>query len=868
MPNSIQDLLNAISNARYGAEVRSSIHDAIEMCYENVTASQTTADAAATRANTAADSAEDATVAANSAATSATAAVASTTTAISNANAATTSANSAASSANQAATNANTARGNAATAANTANQAAVSANQARDAAVTATSAAQTATTAAETATTRANNAADSATAAANEATLVKDDCARARIDTVAATNSANTATTRANAASASIEGLTVTSETVGPDAEGGAEVSDVDGHKNIHFILKQGAQGAPNIVKGSAYASLSDLEAEIVNPAIGDQYNVGTEAPYNIYRWTGEDWEDQGQIGVNIDNLTISEIDTIWNGTAIPGTNSRYINHTGLFHLIVNKIKAALNNKVDKVTGKGLSSNDFTSTYINQINNHDSQIQALSSTKVDKVTGKDLSTNDFTDAYKAQIGTNTTDITSLRSQFNNTPIAKTVNGKTGTVVLDSKDIDISEASYFTSEPSDVPIQQAIDETEKADARIYGGLTNFMYAYRVPSTESFTAQDILTAAANEKQVYSTYSWDYITTVDPDGTYPLSDIPLYNPATPDPPLNKNGKVTSCATAITNILHRLGLTDIANPSASDTEIRGKTRYSEARRSECSLPHYLQQRGWTMIHTESELTAGDIVFCRRCVYPDERRYNPAHTFIYVTATTAYDFGSQTNVRSGGTDAIDWRTGGSIATFGWRPTLFGFVGDANDPYVAGDTLWSGRTTQRILSDGTPALVAELQNADSLRYVDIITSVNAESGQLVSNRIQYPITVTTPFTNHSGLFTKVKLYKSGTIRCSFFGTSNNISKSVGYYVIFSFNSFTNPKHKFFTYDTVGDAAANAEKALDIYTPITASGVIGHFYTHTENNITTIRMSVSADIPNGTAISAFWQMQLN
>lgn len=57
------------------------------------------------------------------------------------------------------------------------------------------------------------------------------------------------------------------------------------------------------------------------------------------------------------------------------------------------------NNKVDKVSGKGLSANDFTSAYKTKLDNLDTNL----SDKVDKVTGKGLSANDFTAAYKTKL---------------------------------------------------------------------------------------------------------------------------------------------------------------------------------------------------------------------------------------------------------------------------------------------------------------------------------------------------------------------------------------------------------------------------------------------------------------------------------
>ena len=66
---------------------------------------------------------------------------------------------------------------------------------------------------------------------------------------------------------------------------------------------------------------------------------------------------------------------------------------------------SSIDGKVDKVTGKGLSTNDFTNTYKSQLDSLDSNLNG----KVDKVTGKGLSTNDFTASYKSQLdGLNTT----------------------------------------------------------------------------------------------------------------------------------------------------------------------------------------------------------------------------------------------------------------------------------------------------------------------------------------------------------------------------------------------------------------------------------------------------------------------------
>lgn len=62
-------------------------------------------------------------------------------------------------------------------------------------------------------------------------------------------------------------------------------------------------------------------------------------------------------------------------------------------------IETALADKVDKITGKGLSTNDYTDTAKAIV---DGVTSALAN-KVDKIAGKGLSTNDFTDAHKDKL---------------------------------------------------------------------------------------------------------------------------------------------------------------------------------------------------------------------------------------------------------------------------------------------------------------------------------------------------------------------------------------------------------------------------------------------------------------------------------
>lgn len=59
-----------------------------------------------------------------------------------------------------------------------------------------------------------------------------------------------------------------------------------------------------------------------------------------------------------------------------------------------------ISGKVDKIPGKGLSTNDYTNADKQKVNNLPVNVNAELSRKVNATSGKGLSTNDFTDEYK------------------------------------------------------------------------------------------------------------------------------------------------------------------------------------------------------------------------------------------------------------------------------------------------------------------------------------------------------------------------------------------------------------------------------------------------------------------------------------
>lgn len=406
--------------------------------------------------NTAVSNANNAASSATSAATSATQAAAAANNAASLANTATTNATNAASSATTAASGAIAATGAATNAASSANTAAASATEATsaledaladveeaiDLATAAAESVTNVTAAAVTATNDANAAATNANAAASGANDATVNCNTATYSANTAVNTLTTAGTRAINAAQSIEGLTVSATSIAYDLPADAQVSDVSNHKNIVFYIPRGEPGEPFKILGDAYDTVADLAEDVPSPHVGDIYNVGTTPPYELYRWTGSQWENQGTILPTLDPISTTDVDAIWNGTSISAT--KYLTSSGLYYVINSKIFAALSSKVDAVSGKGLSTNDYTDAAAQAVSNNTAAITSLQNGKVDKVNRQDgnpkvLSDNSYTDAEKTKLAgieaqANKTVIDAALSSSSTNPVQnKIVNSAIGTV---------------------------------------------------------------------------------------------------------------------------------------------------------------------------------------------------------------------------------------------------------------------------------------------------------------------------------------------------------------------------------------------------------------------------------------------------
>ena len=141
--------------------------------------------------------------------------------------------------------------------------------------------------------------------------------------------------------------------------------------------------------------------------------------------------------------------------------SKKFLDQTGLTYLWT-KLKTLLGGKQDKVTGKGLSTNDFSNTYKTKLDGIetgankttvDSALSASSTNpvqnkiintalenKVDKISGKGLSANDFTDTLKTKLdgiasGANKTVVDASLSTTSTNPVQnKVINTALGNKV--------------------------------------------------------------------------------------------------------------------------------------------------------------------------------------------------------------------------------------------------------------------------------------------------------------------------------------------------------------------------------------------------------------------------------------------------
>lgn len=164
-----------------------------------------------------------------------------------------------------------------------------------------------------------------------------------------------------------------------------------------------------------------DTEADLPpDPAVGDTYFVGLEgaSEFEQYTYTEGGWLNTGTTSADLAKyllkdeataLLAGKVDKV-EGKGL-STNDYTTAEKEKLDKLTNyddtAIREQIGKKVDAVVGKGLSTNDYTTDEkekLSRLSNYDdTSIRELLADKVDAIEGKGLSTNDYTDEEKAKV---------------------------------------------------------------------------------------------------------------------------------------------------------------------------------------------------------------------------------------------------------------------------------------------------------------------------------------------------------------------------------------------------------------------------------------------------------------------------------
>lgn len=176
--------------------------------------------------------------------------------------------------------------------------------------------------------------------------------------TVAGTTqtSLNGRITVAETTQSNLNGTITAAETAESSLDGKIAVAD-DSESELTSLITQ-AETVSNslsriIIRGTAFETLQDLQDAQQTGAItdlqeGDCFNVGTVAPYMVYRWTGSTFENQGQ-AQGVTRLPNTEIDSIWNNGTFDETVTKYLTSTGVKYLVYDIIKPEIESTDTKI---------------------------------------------------------------------------------------------------------------------------------------------------------------------------------------------------------------------------------------------------------------------------------------------------------------------------------------------------------------------------------------------------------------------------------------------------------------------------------------------------------------------------------------
>lgn len=162
--------------------------------------------------------------------------------------------------------------------------------------------------------------------------------------------------------------------------------------------------------------------------------------------------ESDNKYAVKADVYTKSEVDDL----IVPQVNAYTKQESDSKYATIETV----NNKVDKVVGKQLSTEDYTTEEKEKLaelsNYDDTNITQKLNEKVDKITGKGLSTEDYTTSEKTKLGT-----IEEGAQVNT---VTSVAGRTGAVTLTKTDIGLDNVDNTSDDdkPISTATQTALD----------------------------------------------------------------------------------------------------------------------------------------------------------------------------------------------------------------------------------------------------------------------------------------------------------------------------------------------------------------------------------------------------------------------
>ena len=275
-----------------------------------------------------------------------------------------------------------------------------------------------------------------------------------------------------------IETITVNGTEITPDANKNVALTVITNSVNnlLNYYLKSETYTKEEV--NALINAIKTVTFEAVN--VLPTANIKTNVIYLIPKTSSKNKNAKDEY-INLDGTT--EGWELIGDTAVDLTGyvtTSMLNTTLADYTTTENLTALLDNKVDKVEGKGLSTNDFTNaekTKLANLSNYDDTslsnrvitVEDTLENKVNKIEGKDLSTNDFTDEDKEKLNNlSNYDDTSLSGRVNT--VENTLSDKVdkdGDKVLSTNDYTDAEKTKLEglSNYDDTEINNRVQELE-------------------------------------------------------------------------------------------------------------------------------------------------------------------------------------------------------------------------------------------------------------------------------------------------------------------------------------------------------------------------------------------------------------------